>query len=282
MKRLNGCVALVSGAGTGIGRGVVGRFVQEGAAVVAVGRRVAVLESLRLEYGAAIEPVAADVTEYEDCQRAVETAITRFGRLDIVVPNAGVYDARLRLADADPEALSRGFDELFTVNVKGAMLLVRAAVDALVEHNGVVIFTASVSGLEPGFGGALYVPSKHAVVGLARQLALELAGRVRVNSVALGYVATELAAPPALGGGRVLSDPAAVAPRVPTGRAARPEDIAGVYAMLASKSDGSAITGSVITVDSGQTLWGPGRHWASPGERGSQASAELDSPDQRA
>ena len=104
------------------------------------------------------------------------------------------------------------------------------------------------------------MPSKHAVLGLARQLAFGLSGRVRVNTVALGYVHTDLAAPSSLGGGPALQEPDQVAQRMPTGVAPESADVCGIYAMLASNSDGSAITGSVFTVDAGQLLWGPVQH----------------------
>ncbi|MBS1895528.1 MAG: SDR family oxidoreductase [Actinobacteria bacterium] len=259
MRRLAERVALVTGAGSGIGRGVAERLVEEGAKVVAMGRRPEPLEALREACGAElVEPVVADVSRYEDCARGVEAALARWGRLDVAIPNAGVYDARLRLAGTDPAVLDRAFDELFAVNVKGALFTARAAIDALAEQQGAIVFTASLSSVAPGFGGALYVPSKHAIAGLTRQLALELAGRVRVNAVALGYVASDLAAPVELGAGKVLSEPEVVAKRIPTGRAALPADVAGVYAMLASPADGSAITGSVVLVDGGQSLSGPG------------------------
>ena len=98
------------------------------------------------------------------------------------------------------EALSRGFDELFAVNVKGYLLGVKAAVDALIESAGSVVLTASVASRNAGVGGAVYTASKHAVVGLVEQLAFELAPNVRVNGVAPGFMATPMVAmlPPPL------------------------------------------------------------------------------------
>jgi NAD(P)-dependent dehydrogenase (short-subunit alcohol dehydrogenase family) len=171
-----------------------------------------------------------------------------------------VHDQGVALTGLTAGQLEQAYDEVFTVNVKGALLVVHAALRELVRNRGSIVFTGSISSLVPGFGGALYVPSKHAVLGLARQLAFELAGRVRVNTVAPGYVRTELTAPAALGGGAVLPEADQVVRRLPTGVAPDPDDIAGIYAMLASDSDASAITGSVYTVDSGQSLWGPARN----------------------
>jgi NAD(P)-dependent dehydrogenase (short-subunit alcohol dehydrogenase family) len=253
--RLDGSVALVTGAGSGIGAGVVRRFVREGARVVAMDRDTGRLDGVVGPLGDRAIAAPGDVTELADGRRAVGLAVDRFGRLDVLVPNAGVHDGSVALTDLTAEQLLRAYDEVFSVNVKGALLTVHAALDELIRARGSIVFTGSISSLAPGFGGALYVPSKHAVLGLARQLAFALAGRVRVNTVAPGYVRTGMTEPP----GPVLPDPGRVARRLPTGHAPEPDDIAGVYAMLASNSDGSAITGSVFTVDSGQLLWGPSR-----------------------
>jgi len=258
--RLGGRVALVTGAGSGIGAGVVSRFVGEGARVVAVERDGERLDRVVEPLGDRAVAVRGDVTDPGDCRRAVEVAVDRFGRLDVLVPNAGVHDQGVTLTDLTTEQLVRAYEEVFAVNVKGVLLMVHAAIDELIRARGSIVVTGSISSLAPGFGGVLYVPSKHAVLGLARQLAVELAGRVRVNTVAPGYVHTNLAASPALGGGPALPQPDQVAHRMPTGVAPEPADVCGIYAMLASNSDGSAITGSVITVDAGQLLWGPVRH----------------------
>jgi 2,3-dihydroxy-2,3-dihydrophenylpropionate dehydrogenase len=262
--RLAGCVALVTGAGSGIGAGVVRRFVREGARVIAVGRDPERLAQVVAPLDGSAIAVAGDVTDPDDCRKSVDTALDRFGRLDVLIPNAGVYDQKVRLTDLTADELAASFDEVFGVNVKGAMLTVHAALPELIRARGSIIFTGSISSVVPGFGGTLYVPSKHAVVGLAKQLAFDLAGCVRVNTVALGYVRTELVGPPSLGGAPSLPDPDGVARRLPTGHPPDPDDIAGVFATLASTTDGSAITGSVFTVDSGQLLWGPPRNVDAP------------------
>jgi len=256
--RLAGQVALVTGAGSGIGAGVLRRFVGEGARVVALERDPERLARAVGPLGDRAVPVLGDVTDPDDCRRAVEVTLDRFGELDVLVPNAGVHDQNTALTELTSDQLNRAYDEVFAANVKGALLVVHAALDELIRARGSIVFTGSISSVAPGFGGVLYVSSKHAVLGLARQLALELAGRVRVNTVAPGYVHTQLVAAPALGGGPAVSAPDQVAHWLPTGLAPEPDDIAGIYAMLASNSDGSAITGSVVTVDSGQLLWGPG------------------------
>jgi NAD(P)-dependent dehydrogenase (short-subunit alcohol dehydrogenase family) len=258
--RLGDRVTLVTGAGSGIGAGVVRRFVGEGARVVAVERDGERLDRLAAPLGDRVVAVRGDVTDPGVCRRAVEVAVDRFGRLDVLVPNAGVHDQGVALTDLTTEQLVRAYEEVFAVNVKGVLVMVHAAIDELIRARGSIVVTGSISSLAPGFGGVLYVPSKHAVLGLARQLAVELAGRVRVNTVAPGYVRTNLVASPALGGGPALPQPDQVARRIPTGVAPAPADVCGIYAMLASDSDGSAVTGSVITVDAGQLLWGPVNH----------------------
>jgi NAD(P)-dependent dehydrogenase (short-subunit alcohol dehydrogenase family) len=258
--RLGDRVALVTGAGSGIGAGVVRRFVAEGARVVAVERDGERLDRLVKPFGGRAVAVLGDVTDPGDCRRAVDVAVDRFGKLDVLVSNAGVHDQDIALTDLTTDQLDRAYEEIFAVNVKGALLMVHAAVDELIRNRGSIVVTGSISSLAPGFGGVLYVPSKHAVLGLARQLAFELSGRVRVNTVALGYVHTGLAAASALGGGPALQDPDQVAHRMPTGVAPEPADVGGIYALLASHRDGSAVTGSVITVDAGQLLWGPFDH----------------------
>ncbi len=255
--RLEGSVALVTGAGSGIGAGVVRRFVREGARVVAMDRNAERLDAEVEPLGDRVVAAAGDVTAPADCRRAVDLAVARFGQLDVLVPNAGVHDGNVALCDLTSEQLQRSFDEMFAVNVKGAMLVVHAALDELIRTRGSIIFTGSVSSLAPGFGGVLYVPSKHAVLGFARQLAFALAGRVRVNTVAPGYVRTGMTAPAVLQEGAARPDSDRVTRRLPTGHVPEPDDISGVYALLASKGDGLAITGSVFTVDSGQLLWGP-------------------------
>ncbi|MER8162567.1 SDR family NAD(P)-dependent oxidoreductase [Streptomyces sp. NPDC094472] len=254
--RLDGTVALITGAGTGIGAGVVRRFVREGARVVAMGRDADKLERSVEPFGDRAVAVPGDVTYPHDCQRAVQVALERFGRLDVLVPNAGVHDQNVKISDLSTQQLNQAYDQIFEVNLKGALLIVHAALGELVRTSGSIIFTGSISSLAPGFGGPLYVSSKHAVLGLAKQLAYDLAGQVRVNTVALGYVQTELVAPPALGGGGALPSSADVTHRLPTGIEPTPDNVAGAYALLASDTDGSTITGSVFTVDSGQLLWG--------------------------
>ena len=122
-----------------------------------------------------------------------------FGKLDVFVGNAGIFDVYAKLAELPDDELMRAYNELFRVNVGGCIFGARAAVAELRRTGGSMIFTASVAGLNSGGGGALYTASKHAVVGLIRELAVELAPDIRVNGVAPGGTMTDLRGLAALG-----------------------------------------------------------------------------------
>ena len=140
-----------------------------------------------------------------DNKRAVADTVGAFGRLDIFVGNAGVFDVYAPLAEFPEERLSQAFDELFGVNVKGCFFGAKAALPELMKTEGSMVFTASVAGLNSGGGGTLYTASKHAVVGLIRQLAVEVGPRVRVNGVAPGGTITDLRGLAVLQPGRPLA-----------------------------------------------------------------------------
>jgi len=159
MGWLDGRVALVTGGGAGIGRAVVERFLAEGARVGVLERVAARVEQLQAAFGSAIVAVQGDVTRLADNQHAVDAALRAFGQLDIFVGNAGVFDRFISLADLPGEQLSAAFDELFGVNVKGAILGAKAALPALLKTEGCMIFTASVAGFFPGGGG----PALHGI-----------------------------------------------------------------------------------------------------------------------
>src|SRR5204863_9178420 len=112
--------------------------------------------------------------------------------LDIFVGNAGIFDVYASVAELSEDQLSHAYDELFAVNVKGCIFGAKAALSELTKTSGAIVFTASVAGLNSGGGGALYTASKHAVVGLIRQLAIELGPEIRVNGVAPGGTMTDL------------------------------------------------------------------------------------------
>ena len=251
--QLEGKTALITGAASGIGRAVATRFVSEGANVVAFDRAE---PSSGVAFDArAYASIAGDVRSAADNRRAVDLALSRFGGLDAFVGNAGVYDNRRALRTFSARELDTAFDELFSVNVKGYLLGALAAVDALAKARGCIIFTSSISGDRAGFGGALYVASKHAINGLTKQLALELAPDIRVNAVAPGYVPTGLRGLESLGDGASSTGP--TANQMPLQTLPTADDVAGAYVFLASDACSRTATGTVLALDGGAALHGP-------------------------
>jgi NAD(P)-dependent dehydrogenase (short-subunit alcohol dehydrogenase family) len=259
MGWLEGQVALVTGGGSGIGRAVVQRFIEEGARVGVMERVATRADQLRGEFADKIVGVAGDVASLADNKRAVAETVRAFGRLDIFVGNAGVFDVYAKLADFADAKLGEAFDELFAVNVKGVIFGVKAALPELQKTRGSIVFTASVAGQNSGGGGALYTASKHAVVGLIRQLAVELGPDIRVNGVAPGGTMTDLRGLTSLGNDdRSQFAAPGMAERLRAGNPLRmalePADLAGAYLFLSSRTNARGITGTIVTVDAGSML----------------------------
>jgi len=260
---LDGQVALVTGGGSGIGRAVVARFIAEGARVGVLDRVPARAEELRGEFGGAVVAVTGDVSQLADNKRAVAETVRALGRLDVLVGNAGVFDGFAGLTDFPEETLSAACDELFGVNVKGCILGAKAALRELMKTGGSMVFTASVAGSNSGGGGPLYTASKHAVVGLIRQLAAELGPHIRVNGVAPGGTMTDLRGLSVLRqeGHSHFAEPNSEE-RLrgnPLQLALAPGDLAGAYVFLSSRENARGITGTILTVDAGATLRVPRR-----------------------
>ena len=264
MGWLDGQVALVTGGGSGIGRAVVERYVEEGAKVAVMDRAADRGEELRARFGDKVAAIAGDVSRLDDNKRAVAETIAAFGRLDIFIGNAGVLDGFIPLAEMAEERLAAACGELFAVNVTGCLLGAKAALAELDKSSGCMIFTASGAGFASAGGGVIYTASKHAVVGIVRQLAVELGPKIRVNGVAPGGTMTDLrsVAALALDDRSQFSMPGA-AERIAAGNPLRlalePADLAGAYVFLASRANARGITGSVVSVDAGSTLRMPRR-----------------------
>lgn len=263
-RRLDGAVALVTGAGSGIGASVARRFVSEGASVVGLDRAPDRLDRLCDELGERFSATVGDVRSPEANRGAVELARSAYGGLDVLVPNAAVFDAMLPLARLDEQRLLDAFQEIFAVNVLGYLLAVQAAIGSLRERRGAIVFTVSNAGFQAGAGGGiLYTASKHAVVGVVRQLAHELAPEVRVNGVAPGGTITGLRVAGALEelapNPEHFADPgragAAIRSANALGIASEPDDHAGLYVLLACE-DSRAMTGEVIVSDGGIAMRG--------------------------
>src|SRR4030095_9581515 len=164
MRWLENEVALVTGAGSGIGKAVVHRFVEEGAKVVAFDLSEDRLKALKEELGA-VAVVQGDVRRLDDNRKAVATAVSEFGKLSVFVGNAGIHDGRRKLEGLSDEELEKGFDEVLGVNVKGYLLGAKAALSELKKTKGRMVFTLSTSSFYVA-GGGLYMGSKNPGVGL--------------------------------------------------------------------------------------------------------------------
>lgn len=257
MGWLPGHVSLVTGGGSGIGLAVVRRFLQEGSAGIGVLLKDATqAKALVTEFGSQVVVTLGDVRSAQDNQKAVEATVNRFGKLDSLVANAGVWDYFAKLKHYDASSLDQAFDEIFGINVKGYILAAAAARSALVDSQGSMILTLSNASFYAGGGGPLYVASKHAALGLVRQLAYEFAPDVRVNGVAPGGTLTPLGGTKAMGNAEARLDQIKgfseqVASDMPLKMMAKAEDHVGHYVLLASKQNSSATTAHVIQSDGG-------------------------------
>lgn len=254
MRGLEERVVLVTGGGSGIGRAIVTRFLAEGARVVVLERapdKVAELEAID---DGNLVTVTGDVTSYADNERAVATAVDTFGKLDVLIGNVGLWDFSRTLTDLSPTELEAGFRDLFEVNVLGYLFGARAAAAELRRSRGSIVLTLSNASFYPQGGGVLYTASKHAGLGVVRQLAYEMAPDVRVNGVAPGGMATNLSGPRSLGlDERSISD-------IPIQeylekysaleRVIEPADYVGAYLLLASAHDALTVTGTVFDISS--------------------------------
>jgi NAD(P)-dependent dehydrogenase (short-subunit alcohol dehydrogenase family) len=255
MGWLDGKRALVVGAGSGIGRAVIGAFAGEGAAVAALEIDPAKCDRLAAELAGCVVR-QGDATSLTDASAAVDAARTSLGGLDVLVSCVGIFDFYQGLADLGAADLDDAFDEMFRVNVKSQLVLVKAALDELRRSSGSVVLTVSTSGFYPGRGGILYVASKFAVRGCVIALAHELAPEVRVNGVAPGgTLGTDLAGPVSLGQAQRRLDKgqeraADLRSRTPLRVALTAEDHAGSYVFLASER-ARGITGTVVHSDGG-------------------------------
>jgi NAD(P)-dependent dehydrogenase (short-subunit alcohol dehydrogenase family) len=256
MDELKGKRVLLTGAGSGIGRAILNRYLEEGARVCVIEIDTQKVDDLKRSYASDVIVVEGNVASPGVNEQAVQVAAQAFGGLDVFVGNAGIYDGAAHLMSMTPEALSKAFDEIFNVNVKGYLLGVRAAVSHLAAARGCVILTASYSSYGAAGGGALYVASKHAVLGVIRQLAYELAPKIRVNGVAPGVAPTVMTGLSTLGQGRIQ----AVLPGTETGLPLQfmpnPEDFSGAYVFLASERWSRMMTGSLLVADSGASIRG--------------------------
>ncbi|MEV5327592.1 SDR family oxidoreductase [Nonomuraea sp. NPDC052634] len=246
--QLDARVAIVTGAGSGIGRATAIALAEAGAHVLAAGRRPGPLEETAARHpGIAVLP--ADITAAGAPQAVVDAAIGRWGRLDILVNNAG-GTAIMPLADTDADRVTA----LFALNVTAPSLLAHAALPHLRDTRGTIVNVSSTYGHRPLPGAAHYAASKAAIEQLTRSWALELAADgIRVNAVAPGPTESEAlsaAGLPAEVVEQIKKDEAA---RIPLGRRGTPEEVAAWIVHLAAPN-AAWITGQIIAVDGGLAL----------------------------
>lgn len=263
---LVGNTALITGGGTGIGRAVAERYLAEGASVTIVGRNLDQLEKVVANSAdrSRMHAVAADVRDSEQLHQAVAETVSRFGKLDTLVANAGLWDYQRQLTRLSARELADTFDEVFSVNVKGYFLAAEAAWRELVKSRGSIVMTLSNASFYVNGGGPVYTASKHACLGLLRELAYELAPKVRVNGVACGGMNTDLRGPESLSmNERSISasfakrGPGSPPPPIPLHDSSTdPKDFTGPYVLLASREQSGPITGETISIDGGMGVRG--------------------------
>mgnify|MGYP001217441803 FL=1 len=250
--KLQGKTAVVTGAGSGMGKAIATLYAQEGAKVVAADINQAGVDAVVAEIkanGGEATGVVVNVSKKDDVERMIQTAREAYGSLDVLVNNAGVMDNFTPVGDVTDELWER----LIGINLTGPFLACRAAINIMKDQasGGVIVNNASVGGLFGTRGGAAYIASKHGLVGLTKNIAATYGregGNIRCNAIAPGGVNTSIqstiTAPHPLGS-------AALADAGP-GKLADPMEIARVALFLAS-DDSSFVNGDVIKADGGWT-----------------------------
>jgi meso-butanediol dehydrogenase / (S,S)-butanediol dehydrogenase / diacetyl reductase len=243
--RLSGKTAIITGGAAGIGRVVCRTFAAEGARIVCADIDAAAAEVTASEIrrdGAEAAAVACDVSRVADARRAVEFTVQRFGRLDVLVSNAAVFEPYGTVVEISKDS----WDLALAVNLTGTFLMCKHAVPAIADAGGgSIVLMASVVGQVGKAGRACYAATKAALVGLARTMAVDHVGQnIRVNAISAGPTATE----------RLLGDEGLTIHRrvemVLMKRLGRPEEIANATLFLASE-DSSFVTGTDLRIDGG-------------------------------
>ncbi|HWC33852.1 MAG TPA: SDR family NAD(P)-dependent oxidoreductase [Mycobacteriales bacterium] len=242
MGLLDGKVAVITGAGSGIANAAVGVFVREGARVIAADFSGA-QEAAAAEYGDAVHPVYCDVTDEAQVEAMIAAATEHFGRLDAVLNVAGIASGAL-LTDVTPEH----YDATLNVNLRGVLLGMKHGIKAMkaAKTAGAIVNVASAGGMNAAPGTGVYAASKAGVIALTKTGALEVGYRgIRVNAICPGMIKTDIM-------GATVDQIPGVNEKMPLGRVGLPGEVAELAAFLASER-ASYITGAIIPVDGGWT-----------------------------
>lgn len=247
--KLDGKVAIVTGASRGIGRAIAQTFAREGARVVICGRKQETLDQVAQEIGSSVKPIACHVGRADQIQNMVSESVAEFGRIDILINNAATnvsFGPCLEIEEAQ-------FDKMIEINLKSTFRLIKAVAPGMCERgSGSIVNIASISGLRPQMHSLLYSMTKAALIMMTQSYALELGpSGVRVNAIAPGLIQTVLSE-------HYWKDEAQRAKSLekqPIQRIGQPADIAEV-AMLLASDGGSYITGQTLVADGGFLLPG--------------------------
>jgi meso-butanediol dehydrogenase / (S,S)-butanediol dehydrogenase / diacetyl reductase len=246
MRGLNGKRVVITGGASGIGAATAARFLEEGAKVVVLDRDAGGCERIRRELPRLAEAYVADVADYEQVGKVFAAIAGELGGLDVVINNAGI-SVRHKFLDITPE----DWNQVVAVNLSGVFFVAQTAARYMMEHaGGVILNMASTNGIVGHPFYADYNATKAGVIELTKSMALELAPKVRVNAVAPGYVLTPMQR--AEYSEEMLE---AVNQKIPLRRHAQPEEIAALFAFLAS-DDAAYLTGQVYVIDGGETAGG--------------------------
>jgi NAD(P)-dependent dehydrogenase (short-subunit alcohol dehydrogenase family) len=252
--RLDGKVAVITGAASGIGAGSARRFVAEGAKVVVADMQDVAGRALVDELGDAARFVHCDVTVEADVAGAVDLAVAEFGRLDVMFNNAGIVGAVGRISEMSADA----WDHTIAILLKGVFLGTKHAARVMMPQNsGVIINTSSTAGVLGGLGPHAYTAAKHGVIGLTKSVANELAPHsIRVNAISPGNTVTAMTATVTTGDASDVENAnRKLSAGSPLGYAGMPDDIAYAAVYLAS-DESRYVSGHTLVVDAGQTTAG--------------------------